>query len=150
MKKFAAAIAVTALGAAIAFAAPQQDGGKAWGQGHRHQHGVFGKKLAEKLNLTDTQKAQVKDIMQASRQENKAFFEQAHATMKEFFEAKKAGDTAKVGALEPTVDSQRAQMKAIRAGAETKIAAVLTAEQNAQRQQLKAERAARHQQHEQK
>ena len=49
MKKFAAAIAVTALGAAIAFAAPQQDGGKAWGQGHRHQHGISGKKLAEKL-----------------------------------------------------------------------------------------------------
>ena len=41
-------------------------------------------------------------------------------------------------------------MKAIRAGEETKIASVLTPEQNAQWQQLKAERAARRAQHEQK
>ena len=149
MKKLATAIAVTALGAAIAFAAPQQDGGKAWGHGHGHgRHGVFGQQLAEKLNLTDAQKAQVKDIVKASRQENQAFFQQARATMKEFFEAKKAGDTAKTDALKPTIDSQRAQMKAIRAGEETKIASVLTPEQNAQWQQLKAERAARH--HDQK
>ena len=151
MKKIATAIAVTALGAAIAFAAPQQDGGKGWGHGRGHgRHGIFGKQLAEKLNLTDAQKSQVKDIMKASRQENKAFFQQARATMKEFFEAKKAGDTAKMDALKPTLDSQRAQMKAIRAGEETKIASVLTPEQNAQWQQLKAERAARRQQHEQK
>ena len=66
MKKLATAIAVTALGAAIAFAAPQQDGGKAWGHGHRGHHGVFGKHLAEKLNLTDAQKTQVKDIAKAN------------------------------------------------------------------------------------
>src|ERR1041384_3427201 len=62
MKKLATAIAVTALGATIAFAAPQQEG-KAWGHGHRGHHGVFSKKLAEKLNVTDAQKAQIKDIM---------------------------------------------------------------------------------------
>src|SRR5437764_955847 len=97
MKKFAAAIAVTALGAAIGFAAPQHEGGTAWGQGHgRHMHGVFSKRLADKLNLSDAQKAQVKDIMKAARQENKAFFQQAHADMKSFFEAKEAGDTTKM------------------------------------------------------
>jgi len=148
MKKLATAIAVTALGAAVAFAAPQ-DGGKAWGHG-RHHRGMFGKHLAEKLNLTDAQKTQVKDIMKASRQENKAFFEQSRATMKEFFRAKKAGDTAKADALEPTIESQRAQMKAIRASEETKIASVLTPEQNAQWQQLKAERAAKRAQRQQK
>lgn len=147
MKKLATAIAVTAIGAAVAFAAPQ-DGGKAWGHGRHGQRGVFSHRLAEKLNLTDAQKAQVKDIMKATRQENKAFFEQSRATMKEFFEAKKAGDTAKVDALKPTLESQRAQMKAIRAGEETKIASVLTADQNAQWQQFKAERAAKHAQHE--
>ena len=150
MKKIATAIAVMALGATIALAAPQQEGGKAWGHGHGHRHGVFGKKLAEKLNLTDAQKAQVKDILKAARQENAAFFQQAHATRKELFQAKKAGDTAKMDALKPTLDSQRAQMKAIRAGEEAKIASVLTPEQNAQWQQLKAERAARRAQHEQK
>lgn len=151
MKKFAAAIAVTALGAAVAFAAPQQEGGKAWGHGHgRHMHGVFSKRLAEKLNLTDAQKAQVKDIMKASRQENKAFFQQAHADMKSFFEAKKAGDTAKMDALKPTIQSERAQMKALRAAQETKIASVLTPDQNAQWQQLKAQRAAKRAQRDQK
>jgi protein CpxP len=143
MKKFAAAIAVTALGAAIAFAAPQ-DGGKAWGHGHHRGHGAFGAKLAEKLNLTDAQKTQVKDIMKASREENKAFFQQSRATMKEFFAAKKAGDTAKADELKPAVEAQRAQMKTIRAAQEAKIASVLTAEQNAQWQQLKAQRAERH------
>jgi Spy/CpxP family protein refolding chaperone len=150
MKKFAAAIAVTALGAAVAFAAPQHEGGKAWGHGHRHMHGVFSKRLAEKLNLTDAQKAQVKDIMKASRQENKAFFQQSRADMKAFFEAKKAGDTAKMDALKPTVQSDRAQMKAIRASEETKIASVLTPDQNAQWQQLKAQRAAKRAQRDQK
>jgi periplasmic protein CpxP/Spy len=151
MKKFAAAIAVTALGAAVAFAAPQQEGGKAWGHGHgRHMHGVFSKRMADKLNLTDAQKAQVKDIMKAARQENKAFFQQSHADMKSFFEAKKAGDTAKMDALKPTIDSDRAQMKAFRTAQETKIASVLTADQNAQWQQIKAERAAKRAQHEQK
>ena len=146
MKKFVTAVAVTALGATLAFAAPHE-GGKGFGH---HRQGVFGKKLAEKLNLTDAQKTQVKDIMKASRQENKAFFEQSHATMKELFAAKKAGDTAKVDALKPTIDSQRAQMKAIRASTEAKIASVLTADQNAQWQQLKAQRAERWQKHDQK
>ena len=143
MKKFTTAVAVTLLGAAIAFAAPHE-GGKGFG-GHG-RHGMFGKKLAQELGLTDAQKAQVKDIRKASREENKAFFQQAHATMKEFFEAKKAGDTAKVDSLKATVDGQRVQMRQIRAADEAKIATVLTADQNAQWQQLKAERAAHHQQ----
>jgi periplasmic protein CpxP/Spy len=142
MKKFTTAVAVTLLGAALAFAAPY-GGGKGFGH---HRHGMFGKKLAQKLGLSDAQKAQIKDIRKATRQENKAFFEQAHDTMKELFQAKKAGDTAKVDALKPTLDAQRAQMKQIRAADEAKIATVLTAEQNAKWQQLKADRAARHQQ----
>ena len=140
MKKFTTAVAVTFLGAALAFAAPHE-GGKGFG-GHG-RHGMFGKKLAQELGLTDAQKAQIKDIRKASREENKAFFEQAHATMKEFFEAKKAGDTAKVDSLKPAIDAQRAQMKQLRGADEAKIAAVLTPEQNAKWQQFKAERAER-------
>jgi protein CpxP len=143
MKKLTTAVAVTLLGASLAFAAPHE-GGK--GFGHGRHHGMFGKKLAEKLGLSDAQKAQIKDIRKASREENKAFFQQTHATMKEFFAAKKAGDTAKVDSMKPTIDAQRAQMKQLRTADEAKIASVLTAEQNAQWQQLKADRAARHQQ----
>lgn len=141
MKKFATAVAVTLIGASLAMAAPNQGG---W-EGHHHK-GVFGQKLAEKLNLTDAQKAQVKDIVKVSHDENKAFFESARATFKEFRAAKQANDTAKLDALKPTMDANRAQMKSIRAAEEAKIAGVLTAEQNAQWQQLKAARAPKHQQ----
>lgn len=140
MNKFATAVAVTLMGASLAMAAPNQGG---W---HGHHHGVFGKKLAQKLNLTDAQKAQVKDIVKASRQENKAFFESTRTTFKEFRAAKQANDTAKMDALKPTIDANRAQMKQFRAAEEAKIATVLTPEQNAQWQQLKAARAAKHQQ----
>ena len=96
------------------------------------------------LNLTDAQKAQIKTIRQESRQQNAAFFEQSRATMKELWTAKKAGDTAKADSLKPALQAQRAQMKQIRAAEETRIASVLTAEQNAKWQQLKAQRAERH------
>ena len=78
MKKLTIAVAVTLLGAALAFAAPHE-GGKGFGHG---RHGMFGEKLAQELGLSDAQKAQIKDIHKASREENKAFFEQAHATMR--------------------------------------------------------------------
>jgi len=141
MKKFATAVAVTLIGASLAMAAPNQGG---W-EGHHHK-GVFGQKLAEKLNPTDAQKAQIKDIAKASHQENKAFSEAARATFKEFRAAKQANDTAKMDALKPAMDANRAQMKQIRTAEEAKIAQVLTPDQNAQWQQLKAARAAKHQQ----
>lgn len=140
MKKIATAVAVTLMGASLAFAG-MHEGGRGHG---RHGKGGFGAKFAQELNLTDAQKAQIKTIRQESRQANAAFFEQSRATMKELWTAKKAGDTAKVDALKPTLDTQRAQMKQIRAAEESKIASVLTAEQNAKWQQLKAQRAERH------
>ena len=146
MKKFASAVAVTLLGASLAFAAPH-DGGRHWGG--RHGERIFGAKLAQELNLTDAQKAQIKSLKQASREQNAAFFEQSRATMKQFFTAKKAGDTATMEQLKPAMEANRAQMKQIRATTEANIASVLTAEQNAKWQQLKADRAARHQKREQ-
>ena len=145
MKKFATAVAVTLLGASLAMAAPNQGGF----EGHHGHRGAFGEKLAQKLNLSDAQKAQIKAIRKASHHENQAFFQAARATRQEFRAAKQAGDTAKIDALKPTIDAQRAQMKQIRADNEAKIAAVLTPEQNAQWQQLKAEWAAKRAQREQ-
>jgi Spy/CpxP family protein refolding chaperone len=145
MKKIATAVAVTLLGATLAIAAPHE-GGFAGHHGHR---GMFGRALAQKLNLSDAQKAQVRDILKASRQENQAFFQQVRATRQDFRAAKQAGDTAKIEALKPTLKAQREQMKAIRAANEAKIAQVLTPEQNAQWQQLKADWAAKRAQREQ-
>ena len=140
MKKFATAVAVTLMGATLALATPH-DGGKGFG-GHEQ-------KFAQELNLTDAQKAQIESIRKATREENKAFFEQSRNTMKEFFAAKQANDTAKMDALKPAVQAQRAQMKQIRDAENAKIAAVLTAEQNAKWQQLQAQRPERGEHHRQ-
>ena len=145
--KWITAAAVLGLSATLAFAGT--------GMGEGHGHGFQGKgrhhwgsKLASKLNLTDAQKEQWKAIRKSSHEQNAAFFQQWHQTMQELRAAKKAGDTAKADSLKPTLQSQRAQMKQIRAAEEKQFVTILTAEQSAQYQTLKAERAARHAAHE--
>src|SRR5262245_27219405 len=99
MKKITIALAITFLGAALAVAGP-------------HQRGKgFGPRLARELALNDAQRTQIKDVMKASRRENREFFRQARDTRRELFAAKQAGDTARVDALQSTLESQRAQMK---------------------------------------
>lgn len=139
--KWITAAAVVGLSATLAFA------GTGMGEGHGHgfkgrHHGYS--KLASKLNLTDAQKDQWKAVRKGSHEQNAAFFQQSHQTMQEFRAAKKAGDTAKADSLKATLQSQRAQMKQIRAAEDEQFAKILTAEQSAQYQALKAERAARH------
>jgi protein CpxP len=136
--KLIAAVAVVALGASLAVAGANEGGG--FGH-HRHgKHGEFGEKLAAKLNLSDAQKQQIKDIKKASHEQNAAFFQSAHQSREAFHAAKEANDTAKMDALKATMESQRAQFKQIRDAEKQKIAALLTAEQNAQWQKLQAER----------
>ena len=144
--KWITGVAVLALSTGLALAAPH-GGGKGYG---RHGKAEFGQKFAEKLNLTDAQKAQVKDISKSFREENKAFFQSFRQTMQDFRAAKQSNDTAKIDALKSQMQSQRAQMQQLRTTLDAKIATVLTPEQNTQWQQLKAERAAKHQQWEQK
>ena len=141
MKKTITAIAVFALSGTLAFAATE--GHQRFG-GHHHRHGMFGAKMAEKLNLTDAQKAQIKDIRKSSHEANAAFFDEARNTRKEFFAAKKANDTAKMEPLKPALQTQRAQMKEIRKAEMAKITSILTPDQQATLQQLRAERKSRH------
>jgi protein CpxP len=140
MKKIITAVAVAALGVTLAVAAPH--GGKeGHGRGrHGGHHGEFGERMAEKLNLSDAQKQQIKDIRQSSKEQNKAFFESFHATMKQFHEAKKADDTAKVESLRGTMEAQRTQMQAIRKAERDRILAILTPDQRAKFEAMKAER----------
>ena len=142
-RKLITAVAVVTLGAAMAFAVPHEGFG-----GGRHGRGAFGEKLAQKLNLTDAQKQQVADIRKSTHEQNAAFFESARNTKKEYFAAKKANDSAKLESLKPAVEANRAQMKQIREAEMQKIASILTPEQKATWDKLKAEHAARHQ-HEQ-
>jgi len=120
MKKVIIAFLVAAFSATFAFA----------GQGH----------LAEKLNLSEAQKAQWQELRKSFHQENKAFLEQARATMHDFRAAREANDTAKVESLKPVVQANREQMRQLREAQDQKLMAILTAEQQAQFQQLKAER----------
>jgi len=139
-KKWITGIAVLAVSASLAIAAPQE--GKAW-DGHRGHRGFMGEKLAAKLNLTDTQKQQIKDLNKQFRQDNKAFFQSFRQTMKDARAAKEANDTAKLDALKPTIEAQKAQMKQLHDGQEAKVLSVLTPDQQAQYKALKAEWAAK-------
>lgn len=129
--------AVVTLSASLAFAAPHQ-GGKF---GKRGRHGQeFGQRMAAKLNLTDAQKQQIRDLNKSFRENNKAVFESAHALRKEFRDAKRANDTAKLESLKPQMETQRAQMQQLRDAQQAQILAVLTPEQRTQYEALKAER----------
>ena len=133
--------AVVTLSASLAIAAPH--GGKGGGRhGGKHGRGEFGERFAEKLNLTDAQKAQIKTIRQNNREQNKAFFEQSRATFEQLHAAKKANDTAKVEQLKPVLEQQRAQMKQFRDTERQQILALLTQEQRAKFDAMQAEREA--------
>lgn len=131
---FATAVALSA-GLAVAGA-----------NGHRGDfggHGREGEMFGDALNLSDAQKQQIRSIREASREQNKAFFEKIRATREEFEAAKKSNDTAKTDALKATVEAQRAQMQQIREAEKQQILNVLTPEQQTQFQTMEANRKAR-------
>lgn len=140
--KWITAVAVAALSATIAFAAPH-DGGQGGGWHGKGRHGFGGARLAQKLNLTDAQKQQWIALEKSFRQDNAAFFQSMRQTWQDFRAAKQAGDTAKMDSLKPTLESQRAQMRQLRDAQAQKLATILTPEQKAQWDALKAERAAK-------
>lgn len=139
-KKWFTAAAVVALSSTLAFAAPHEGGKR--GRGGRGGH-AFGQRFAQKLNLSDAQKQQIKDAQTAFRNENKAFFDQARDTRRQIRAAKEAGDAARVEQLKATAKSQHARMKELRSAQHERILALLTPDQRAQWDALKAERAAK-------
>lgn len=141
MKKQIAAVAVLALSATLAFAGPSDGGQRHNGHG-RHGKAGFGAKFAEKLNLTDEQKARVSAIRQATKEQNAAFFESARQHRQELRAAREANDSAKAQSLAGTIEADRAQMKQIRSAEKDQIMALLTAEQRAQMDAMKAQREA--------
>jgi Spy/CpxP family protein refolding chaperone len=145
-KKTISAVAVLALGATLAFAG-MHDGKEGKGGWEGHRGGGFSETYAQKLNLTDAQKTQIADLDKNFRETNKALFEASHQTREQFKAAKTANDTAKLDALRPTMESQRAQMKQLRDAQDAKIKTILTPEQRAQFDTLKAERDAHRSQH---
>ena len=136
-KKWITGVAVLAISTSLAIAAPQGFGG------HRGHRGMMSEKLAQKLNLTDAQKQQIKSLNQQFRQDNKAFFQSVRQTRQEVKAAKQANDTARLDALKPTIDAQKAQMQQLRQAQEARMLSVLTPDQQSQYKALKAEWAAK-------
>lgn len=139
--KWVTIAAAMTLTASLAFAAPHQ-GGKA-GRHGRGTRATIGQRMADRLNLTDAQRNQIRTLQSSFREQNKAFFASSRTARKEFREAKRANDTAKLEQLEPAMEARRTQFRELRAAHRQQVLSVLTPEQRAQFESLKAQRAER-------
>jgi protein CpxP len=133
MKKFVIALMVTAT-SAIGFAqtaAPETH----QHQGHRAGFG----RMAAKLNLTDAQKQQLKDIRTADHERNQQLYADFHAKLQQFRALKQANDP-KADDVKADLKSMRPQIEAARKASREAMLNILTPEQ---RDQLKAARQSR-------
>lgn len=131
MKKLVIAFAVAAT-AAAAFAAPHAP------SAHRGGRAGHMEKFAQKLNLTDAQKQQIRDIHQTDRQRNKQLYADFRAKLRQFRELKRAGDPG-ADAVKAELQPMREQIKAARKATHEAVLGVLTAEQRQQLDQWRAE-----------
>ena len=107
------------------------------------QNQTFTQRYGQQLNLTDDQKKQIDELDAKFQKTNAEFLDTFQKTMAEYREARQANDTAKLDALKPKVDSQRAEMMKLRGPHEDKIAATFTDDQKTQWKKIKEEREAR-------
>jgi len=95
-------------------------------------------KFAQKLNLTDAQKQQIRDIHQADRDRNKQLYADFRAKLRQFRELKRAADP-NADAVKAELQPMREQIKAARKATHEAVLGVLTAEQRQQLEQWRAE-----------
>lgn len=104
----------------------------------KEMRGEHGEKMMtrglEKLNLTDAQKAQVRQIVESSRAASQSAFEQLRALRM------KKRDGSITAEEQTRLDALKTQLKASAEQTQNSILAILTAEQRAQLEQIKAER----------
>lgn len=139
IKRTVTTVLAFALGTALAIAGP----GPGKGKGHAG-HGKANKSAAvlrfsQELNLTDTQKQQIRDLHRSFRAENEQLFTQFRETSRAYRQAMKSGDTAQADALKPQFESQKAQMKSLHDQLQARTLSLLTPEQNAKYQELRAQ-----------
>lgn len=141
MKKAIIAILVFAvLATGVMFAVAQRSGdGKKGGWGNRGGHHRGGMMLRG-LDLTDEQKAQVKQIMEASKEKSQSLRESLKANREKMNEATANGafDEAQVTALATEKGNISAQMTVEHARSKSQIFALLTAEQKAKAVEMKS------------
>lgn len=133
-KTITAALAVV-LGATLAFA------GHGEGRHGRGKGAIL--RFSEQLNLSDAQKTQIKDMQQSFREQNQTVMEQFKQTSRDYREARRSGDTAKAESLKTVFESQKAQVQNLHNSLQSQLLNVLTAEQRAKYETLKAEHAQR-------
>lgn len=141
MKKFSAvliAIALFAIGTIFVFA-QKADGDKGRKHGFDHRGG-FGR-IAEKLNLTDAQKAQFKQIREAGKAKVQPLVENLKAVHQQLEAATADGkfDEAQVQNLATQQANIMAQLTVEKERAKSQMFAVLTSEQQTQAKAMKEE-----------
>lgn len=99
--------------------------------------------VARKLNLTDEQKAQLKQLRQTSKQANAQLFADARAKRQELRSLTSANDP-RAAEVKAELEALRPQLEAARQQAHTDFLNVLTPEQRSQLEQWKAERQSKH------
>jgi Spy/CpxP family protein refolding chaperone len=127
------AIAVLSVGAIVIFAQRSGPGGKHGGSGHRGMGMIF-----KKLDLTDEQKAQAKEIVQAGFEKNKSVFEAMKANREKMKAATANGafDEAVVSQIAAEQGQLSAQLIVEKVRVKSQVFAILTDEQKAKATEL--------------
>ena len=94
--------------------------------------------IAERLNLTDAQKQQIRDVRKAAFQANKALFEAAREKRFELRQLREANDP-RAEAVRTELIAMREQLRAARI-ATGEVRSLLTAEQRARLDEMRARR----------
>jgi Spy/CpxP family protein refolding chaperone len=133
MKKLLIALTVAAT-SAIAFAQTPADGAP-----HRHGHRGAFHQLGAKLNLTDAQKQQMKDIRSADRASNRQLYADFGAKLHQLRALRQANDPG-AAALKAEIESMKPQIEAARKANRQAMLGVLTADQRAQLKEARQSR----------
>ncbi|MDQ3473718.1 MAG: Spy/CpxP family protein refolding chaperone [Acidobacteriota bacterium] len=164
-----ASLSAVALAAPIAYAqstATTQDqqqttrgerrGGKGWGDhgkhggfGHRGDRGGIRGMMFRGVNLTEDQKAKIKTISESFRERTKALHQELRAKRQELRQSNQSGTFNEALATQKLTETAGLQAKLMgeRFKMRQEMKAVLTAEQQAQIEQKRAERKAKRAEH---
>jgi len=96
-------------------------------------------KFAEKLGLSDAQKQRIADIRKADRERNQQLYMDARVMRQEYRQLKQANDP-RAEEVKTQLQAMRPQLKSARREAHEQFLSVLTPEQRAQLEQLRAQR----------
>ena len=111
------------------------------GDGHGKRHGGHDKAgfghVAERLNLTETQKQQIEQLHKGVEASVAPLFESLKATKMQLREARQANDTARQESLRATMSAQKEQIRQIHETQHQQFLSVLTAEQRTQLEAMK-------------